>query len=54
MFLSVLDWGRAVDPNFELGRLIWRWVAGHWIPAVFPSFETQTTRAILLHSGHLM
>jgi hypothetical protein len=22
MFLSVLDRGRAVDPNFELGRLI--------------------------------
>ena len=22
MFLSVLDWGRAVEPNFETGRFI--------------------------------
>ena len=52
MFLQVLDWGRLIVPSLESGRLAWRWLAGHWIPAVSPSFETHTTRPILLHSGH--
>jgi len=52
MFLVFLDRGRATVPNLEAGRLVWRWLAGHWIPTVFPSFETHTTRPILLHSGH--
>ena len=28
------------------------WLAGHCIPAVFPSLESQTTWPVLLHSGH--
>jgi len=52
MFLLFLDRGRATVPNFEAGRLVWRWLAGHWIPAVSPFFETHTMRPILLHSGH--
>ena len=52
MFLLVLDWGRATVPNLESGRFVRRWLAGHWIPDVFPSFEIHTTRPVLLHSGH--
>ena len=52
MFLQFLDRGRATVPNFEGGRLVWQWFAGHRIPTVAPSFETHTTRPILLHSGH--
>jgi len=52
MFLQVLDCGRSTVPSLEAGRLVKRWLAGHWIPAVFPSFETHTTWPILLHSGH--
>jgi hypothetical protein len=51
MFLLFLDRGRAAAPNFDAGRLAWRWFAGHWIPTVLPSFETHTTRPSLLHSG---
>ena len=54
MFLPALDLGRALDPISELGRLIWLWLAGHWIPNVFSSFETQTTRLIARHFGHLI
>ena len=51
MFLLALDWGRSAVPNLEIGRFVMRWLAGHWIPAVLPSLETQTTRPCLLHSG---
>ena len=54
MFFLVLVWGRAVEPNFESGRLIRRWLAGHWIAARFPSCEIQTTRPILPHCGHFL
>ena len=52
MFLLVLDWGRSTVPNLESGRFVRRWLAEHWIPDVFPSFETHTTWPILLHWGH--
>jgi hypothetical protein len=51
MFLLFLDRGRVAVPNFDAGRLAWRWFAGHWIPTVVPSFETHTTRPNLLHFG---
>ena len=50
--LLVLDWGLSFDPKRESGRFICLWAAEHWIPAVFPSCETHTTRPILLHRGH--
>jgi len=54
MFFSVLVWGRAVEPYFEMPRLSWLWCPEHRIPACFPSCEIQTTRHILLHCGHLV
>ena len=54
MFLLALDWGLALDPSLESGRLTWRCVAGHWIPAVFLSCEIHTTRPILSHCGHFL
>ena len=52
MFLAFFERGREREPNLESGRLFWRWLAGHLIPTDVPSFETQTIRPSLLHSGH--
>ena len=52
MFRPFLDCGRSTAPSLESGRFAIWWLAGHWIPAVFPSLETHTTWPILLHPGH--
>ena len=53
MFLCGFVWGRALEPNCDSPRVIWLWLRGHRIPACFSSGETQTTRLIAPHCGHL-
>lgn len=48
----VLCRGGSVMPTLGWGWFGKLWLAGHCIPAVFPSFETQTMWPVRLHSGH--
>jgi len=50
-FSSVLVEGATVAPNLDFGLLATVWL-GHCTPIVFLSCDIQTTRPMLLHSGH--